>query len=103
VAHIDHAVDIAGVDHVSFGSDTALLGDPTPATEQIAGFNAWVRRNWGLPGSERLAQHLMAMELNGPERMQVLSEALRRRNYPWSTIEKIIGGNFLRLFRDVCG
>jgi membrane dipeptidase len=42
-------------------------------------------------------------ELNSPQRLLRLAEALAKRGYKDDAIEKIIGGNFVRLFREVCG
>ena len=42
-------------------------------------------------------------ELNTATRMLVLADALAKRGYKDSQIEKLLGGNFLRVFREVVG
>lgn len=101
--HIDHAVKVGGVDHVSFGSDGPVLENPTPEDQQLKGMRGYAERNFGLPGAERIPSHVMVRELNSPKRLSRLAEGLERRGYKADAIEKIIGGNFARLFREACG
>jgi membrane dipeptidase len=101
--HIDHAVKIAGLDHVAFGSDGPVLEDPTPEAEVLAGHQDYAKRNLGLPGAEKIPSHIHVRELNSPQRLLRLAEGLAKRGYKDEAVEKIIGGNFVRLFREVCG
>jgi membrane dipeptidase len=91
------------VDHVSFGSDGPVLENPTPEDQQLKGMRGYAERNFGLPGAERIPSHVMVRELNSPKRLSRLAEGLERRGYKADAIEKIIGGNFARLFREACG
>src|SRR5574341_110383 len=93
--HIDHAVKIAGVEHVAFGSDGPVLEDPTPEAEVVAGHQSYARRNLGLPGAEKIPSHIHVRELSSPQRLLRLAEALAKRAYKDDVIEKIIGGNFV--------
>jgi membrane dipeptidase len=104
LAHVDHAVKVAGVEHVGFGSDgnvTRSGGDDVK--KELEGFGSYVRRNKGLPGSEQMPQHLYVPELKGPDRLLRLAEGLDRRGYKPADIEKILGGNLERLLRDTLG
>jgi microsomal dipeptidase-like Zn-dependent dipeptidase len=38
--------------------------------------------------------------MDGPDRMTVLAQALDRRGYLASDIDKIVGGNFVRIFSN---
>jgi membrane dipeptidase len=42
-------------------------------------------------------------ELSHPQRLLHLAQALDQRGYGTGTIEKIIGGNYVRVFREVVG
>lgn len=64
--HIDHAVEIAGVDHVGLGSDFDGIPVTPAGLEDVSCFG-------------------------------VIFEELRSRGYSEADIEKIAGGNFLRL------
>lgn len=101
--HIDHAVKIAGVEHVSFGSDGPILQNDTPEAKMLEGMRSYAQRNLGLPGAERVPNHVLVTALNSPQRLLRLAEGLARRRYKAADIDKIIGGNFVRLFREVCG
>ena len=70
--HIDHAVRIAGVDHVGLGADLY------PRTPTLVG-------------------------LRGAQDYPRITEGLRRRGYSDSDIQKIMGGNFLRVWKRVPG
>jgi membrane dipeptidase len=69
VRHIDHAVDIAGADHVGLGSD--FDGAEMP---------------YGMEDASHLPQ---------------ITDALLQKGYSETDIEKILGGNVLRLMEDV--
>ncbi len=102
VNHIDHAVQVAGIEQVGFGSDGAL--NPTFDPEaSLTGMRAYVRRTHGIPGSERIPNHVVVQELASVDRMQRLAMALGRRGYSDDAVEKIVGGNFKRIFAEVCG
>jgi len=46
---------------------------------------------------------LYIKELNGPRRMEVVWDGLRKRGYKEPDVDKIIGGNLYRLYEDVIG
>ena len=68
VDHIDHAVRIAGIDHVGIGSDFDGIVVPPAGLEDVS-------------------------------KIGVIFEEMRRRGYSPSDIEKVAGGNFLRVMR----
>ena len=96
--HLTHALKVCGEDHVGIGSDTDLLSvDTSPAS--LAAWNTSIAR--------RKAAGVMAPEegplpyvggLNGPQRWDVITQALSRRGYPSRVAEKILGRNFARVF-----
>jgi membrane dipeptidase len=69
VDHIDHAVKVAGIDHVGIGSDCDGAEMP-----------------YGMEDESRLPR---------------ITEALLQKGYSETDIEKILGGNALRLMQDV--
>ncbi len=71
--HIDHMVELVGADHVGFGTDFIGQTDHRPA---------------GL-GDVGETHHLV--------------EGLAQRGHSAATINKIIGGNFMRVFKAVAG
>jgi membrane dipeptidase len=42
-------------------------------------------------------------ELNGPRRMEVVWDGLVKRGLRAAAVERVMGGNLLRLYRDTIG
>ncbi len=101
IDHIDHAVKVAGIDHVGFGSDKNL--DPKDLDKYLAGFREYYERTKGRPGLAEYPKHVMVPELYSINRMERIAFALSKRGRPDAEIEKILGGNFARIFEEVCG
>ena len=40
-------------------------------------------------------------DLNHPRRLEAIAERLAAKGHPAATIEKVIGGNFHRVFKDI--
>ncbi len=72
VAHIDHVVKVAGIDHVGIGTDFDGIPDVPKGLEDVS-------------------------------KMPALVAALLKRGYSEADIQKIMGGNFLRVMREVVG
>lgn len=80
--HVDHAVTVAGVEHVGFGGDflrqiarTLRLPDPAPGIAADAAIDGF----------------------EGPADYPRLAEALQRRGYGQDEVAALLGGNLLRL------
>ena len=71
IDHIDHIAKVAGIDHVGLGSDFGGVSGATPA---------------GIDSAADLPK---------------ITQALLDRGYSADDIHKILGGNLLRVFRDV--
>jgi membrane dipeptidase len=100
MAHMEHALKVAGEDHVGVGSDVELEPfDTTPAA--MAEFNKTQeeRRKAGLaaPGEDR---PLYVIGMNTPRRIEVIADQLLKRGYPMRVAEKVIGANFVRVLRE---
>jgi membrane dipeptidase len=95
--HIVHAVKVAGFEHVGIGSDRDHRVIPDTEEELkilLAEEGAQVQpADWPL----------YLEKLNGPRRMEVVREGLQRRGFAASEIDRIMGGNVYRLYRDVVG
>jgi membrane dipeptidase len=99
VRHIDHAVQLIGAAHVGFGSDGAVDKlDAEAQTRQMARVQQF---NGSGPSFEWPVRHARIAELNAPDRLVVLGTALARKGYSDADVRGIVGGNFVRLFRDV--
>ncbi|MDB6108180.1 MAG: renal dipeptidase [Gammaproteobacteria bacterium] len=103
VDHIDHAVKVGGMDLVGFGSDHPVMGDGLSQAQRIEQMSYFIRTNKGWPGGEAPRGHVTASDMDGADRLLVLAEALDRRGYSDAQIEKVLGGNFVRVFGAACG
>ena len=69
VEHIDHAIKIAGIDHVGLGSD----------------FDGAV----------------MPIGMEDASKLPRITEALLKKGYSEADVQKILGGNILRVMEEV--
>jgi membrane dipeptidase len=103
LAHIDHAVKIGGLEHVGFGSDGPVTASPASPEAALAGMRGYYERNKGLPGAETEPYHVNVAELNSPRRLDRLAQGLARRGYNADAVDKIVGGNIVRVLREAIG
>jgi len=95
--HIDHAVQVCGVEHVGIGSDRDhRVITMTPEYE------AELRREEGSQVVDSELPYFID-ELNGPRRMEVVWDGLVRRGYGARDVERIMGENVYRVYREVIG
>lgn len=97
VDHIDHAVKVGGIDHVGVAADYAIQGlSAAGATKQ----------NWFIPRLSRFKPSYKVQwppwipELDTPDRYRHVARLLDKRGYKTGDIEKILGLNWLRYFRE---
>ena len=105
VAHIDHAVNVCGEDHVGIGTDGGTTG-----IDDMAAYRARVRqeiaerRAAGIGAAGENPDTLPFVEdLSGPGQFDRLIALLERRGYAAARIDKIMGLNFLAYAREVWG
>lgn len=99
--HVDHAIDVAGIDHVGIGSDREHRVIPDTLEEKQRLVDELSRLRPVTAATVRWP--FFISELNGPRRMDVIREALTKRGRSAVDVDKVLGGNFLRLFRDTIG
>jgi len=95
--HIQHAINVCGIDHVGIGSDRDhRFIDLTPEyiaelkSEQGANLNE-ADLPWFMPA------------LNGPRRMETIWDGLKGRGLSDDELEKIMGANVRRIYVDTIG
>ena len=97
---IDDLVERIGIDHVGIGTDYTQ--------DQSKDFFRWILSQQGTKANEEwLAQfpdpvvHPAGMET--PDKMSNVAHELQKRGYADEDVAKVLGGNWLRLFRQVWG
>jgi membrane dipeptidase len=105
IAHIEHAIEVCGEEHVGIGSD----GTISPIN-----FNDEFRRKHAEDVAERKARGISAPgeaadvftflpDLNSADRLDRLASLLAKRGHSATRIGRILGGNFARLFAEAWG
>jgi membrane dipeptidase len=95
--HIEHAINVAGIDHVCIGSDRdhrrlVLTEEYLEELQREEGENF-----------DRAMWPLYFEELNGPRRMETIWDGLASRGMSQGDLEKVFGLNLQRLYREVMG
>ena len=103
IAHLEHAIKVAGEDHVSIGTDGGVSPEIIDdAFRKNFAENIRARREAGIaaPG-ETEDGYLFANDLNTSRRLEILASMLSSRGHTATRIEKLLGRNLLRVFSDV--
>jgi len=105
LAHIEHAVNVCGEDHVGVGTDGGVTAiDNMPAYLEGHRKDVENRKRLGVGApNEDPDIILVPPDLMGPTQFEVLASMLAARGHKEARIEKILSGNFLRLFGEVWG
>jgi membrane dipeptidase len=99
--HLEHVLKRVGEDHVGIGSDVGL----EPFDTGPKGMAEFKKEE-----DERHAAGLAAPEedrptyvegLNTPRRLEVIADQLLTRGYSETTAQKVLGGNFARVFTQI--
>ena len=97
VSAIDDLVDRVGIDHVGIGTDYTQ-GQPKA-------FFDWIFSQQGTKYQERSIAYpdplLHPRDMETPDKFANVAYELLKRGYNQNDVAKILGGNWLRLFRDV--
>ena len=95
--HIQHAVDVCGIDHVGIGSDRDHR-----FIELTEEYLDELRAEQGANLNEDDLPWFME-ELNGPRRMETIWDGLKSRNLSDDDAEKIMGANVRRIYAETIG
>lgn len=104
VDHVLHIMNVVGAEHVGIGTDwgkpyySSLKWAAAMVNEPTSGFD-WV----GWRPEDRFDPNMQVLDMETWDKWPNLTAAMLRRGIPEETVVKIVGGNFLRVFREVCG
>jgi membrane dipeptidase len=94
LVHFDHMVDIVGVDHIGFGLDFSEVERPVWARQMSGEVNyAYI------PGIARWSSETYCIK--SITEFPNFTRGLVSRGYSDQEITKILGGNFIRVFKEV--
>ena len=103
IQHIEHAIQVCGEDHVGIGTDgDATAIDDMPMYRRAIAREVRQRKQTGVSAAGETSEVVpLIPDLMGPTQFQKLADMLHNRGHSSAGIEKILGGNFLRLMREV--
>ena len=105
VAHLEHAIQVCGEDHVALGTDGGSHRVADLEVQRRAAAEDVARRQAAgiaAPG-EQPGVLPFVPDLCGPDQFRRLVALLEARGHGGARIEKILGGNLLRLYAEVWG
>lgn len=103
VAHIVHAANVCGHDHVSIGTDGSTIPMVIDDKAREAARKDWEMRSaagFAAPG-EGPDVFTVVMDYNSIDKYERLAAALQKRGWTMAQVEKLFGTNLLRVYREV--
>ena len=111
IRQIKHIVNVGGIDCAAIANDYPIGGEQAAIKANndnakiIANYYPWwdsVARQ-GVLGFDQRPSHVVIPEFNNPQRMYRIHEALDRAGFKSSEVEKIMGGNWIRVLTESLG
>jgi len=103
--HVEHIANVAGEDHVGIGTDNGVLPQDT-GPEATRKLNEWaaqrIKMGIAAPG-EGLNVWPMVADYNSVDRYRRFVADLQKRGWSEARLEKLVGGNFLRVYHEAWG
>ena len=103
--HIDHVAKVAGEDHVSIGTDGGVLPltiDAKAIADAKKAFEDRTAAGIAAPG-EGPDVFTIVRDYNSIDKLERLGNDLMKRGWTAARVEKLLGLNLLRLYRDTWG
>jgi membrane dipeptidase len=101
--HLDYMVELAGIDHVGIATDSACTADAARVarhSKEFAGVFPEITEDYNREVKSRVETPAPVPNVSD---LLPITQGLLRRGYAPDDVRKVLGGNFLRVFRDVWG
>jgi membrane dipeptidase len=103
--HVEHIANVAGEDHVGIGTDNGVL--PTTLDEETKRkLKEWqeqrIKQGIAAPG-EAVGVYPLVEDYNSVDRYKRFAADLQKRGWSEARLDKLMGGNFLRVYKDAWG
>lgn len=105
IRHVEHVLNVVGEDHIGIGTDNGVL--PTTlddATKER--LKTWqlqrIAQGIAAPG-EAVGVYPLLEDYNSIDRYRRFAADLQKRGWSQTRLEKLMGANFLRVYRDAWG
>jgi membrane dipeptidase len=104
IDHIAYMASLVGIDHVGLGIDYYLGQHPvTPEAEARRQYEGWIASGKWRPGTYPPPPHHYPDAIATPRELPALTARLLARGFAAEDVRKILGGNWLRVWRAVWG
>ncbi len=109
IRQLEHVIKVGGIEAVGISNDYDLLGEPNALKlnnnneEAVKGYFPWWKSQAGILGFDELPRHIVIPELNNIRRLFTIQAALEKRGHSASEVEKIMGGNWVRVYTESLG
>ena len=105
IAHVEHVAKVAGEDHVGIGTDNGVL--PTVLDDETKKkLEKWqlerIKAGIAAPG-EAVGVYPLVEDYNSVDSYRRFASDLARRGWSEARLEKLMGGNFLRVYKEAWG
>ena len=106
IAHIEHVAKVAGEDHVGIGTDNGVLPQATDA-EATRKLNEWASAAYQCRDRRAGRRDSTSGRWSATTTASIgtggLAGDLQKRGWSETRLEKLMGGNFLRVYREAWG
>ncbi len=105
IRHIEHAINVCGEDHVGLGTDGSTTQiDDMVAMHKMIDKQVTQRIKMGIAAKgEKAGVTPFIPGLEGPDQFHIIADKLYSKGHSSARIEKILGGNFMRLNKTIWG
>ncbi|MCJ8302278.1 membrane dipeptidase [Shewanella sp.] len=111
IAHLKHVANVGGIDSVAIANDYPLIGQKkllkldNDNSEGVKQYLDWWHslRAKNVLGYDIEPVHVVIPELNHIQRMERIDSALAKSGFSGSDRDKIMGGNWQRVLKNVLG
>ena len=105
IAHVEHVAKVVGDDHIGIGTDNGVLPTTLDDATKVK-LKEWqlqrIKQGIAAPG-EAVGVYPLVEDYNSVDRYRRFAADLQKRGWSQARLEKLMGSNFLRVYRDAWG
>lgn len=102
IAHIEHIAEVVGIDHVGLGIDYYLGQHPySTAEEAVQKYERSINLGVWSAGSYPVPPYYYPAGIETPDKLLNLTVGLLARGFTEKDVQKVLGENWLRVYRQV--
>ena len=102
LAHFDYYANLVGIDHIGFGSDYYYGQDPYSSLEEAHQmYQERIDSGSWKPETYRPPPYIHPEGIETPDKLPNLTRMLMEHEYSRDDVHKVLGGNFMRVYRQV--